>query len=224
MWTLHRHTTFCIWRRIGLGPILKTLGLQVPCSYCKCQVPFFSYSVPPSLLYKNKAPKASHENTFYMKKRQLTALVKKCDVGIFDFKSEAKVGWSYGMMDCRLGITWQFVLPLGLLPKALLRRELEVIFDCENNSHSSDQHMCCIRGLLNHLAGGIPTGERGVVILLCGDSWRACQHCLLHSTCYLCIPMCFVICKFMKSNVGVHTFHNGPEEHTEKVQIWKDRP
>ncbi len=25
MWTLHRHTTFCIWRRIGLGPILKDI-------------------------------------------------------------------------------------------------------------------------------------------------------------------------------------------------------
>ncbi len=128
------------------------------------------------------------------------------------------------MMGCRLGIVWQFVLPLGLLPKALLCRELEVIFDCENNSHSSDQHMCCIRGLLNHLAGGIPTGERGVVILLCGDSWRACQHCQLHSTCYTCIQMSFVICTLMKSKVGVHTFNNGPDEHTEKVQIRKDRP
>lgn len=52
---------------------------------------------------------------------------------------------------------------------SLLRRELEVLFDCENNSHSSDQHTCCIRGLLNHLAGGIPTGEWGAVIPLCGD-------------------------------------------------------
>lgn len=40
-----------------------------------------------------------------------------------------------------------------------LHGELEVIFDGENNSHSSDRRTCCIRGLLNHLAGGNPTGE-----------------------------------------------------------------
>lgn len=53
-----------------------------------------------------------------------------------------------------------------------LHGEYEAIFDGENNSHSSDRRMCCIRGLLNHLAGGNPTGEksRGAVILFCGDS------------------------------------------------------
>lgn len=119
-------------------------------------------------------------------------------------------------------------VPAGLVAQglvlSLLRRELEVIFDCENNSHSSDQHVCCIRGMLNHLAGRIPTGERGAVILIRGDGWRACQHCLLHFTCYTCIPMGFVKCTFMKSNVGEHTSHNGPEEHTEKVQIRKGMP
>ncbi|CAM4480280.1 unnamed protein product [Leuciscus chuanchicus] len=29
--------------------------------------------------------------------------------------------------------------------------------------------------------------------------------------------MGFVTCTFMKSNIGMHTSHNGPEEHTEKI-------